>query len=128
MEQRHIVIVDDESAFRSMLRKTLEAAGYRVSEAKNALAFFSLGAYDLMLLDLQLPGINGHKILASLKKDKPNAAPVLVITGLSDPAHKTQALAEGADGFLTKPLDLELLLARIAELLPSAPDRQAGGL
>jgi DNA-binding response OmpR family regulator len=123
MEQKHIVIVDDESAFRSMLRKTLEAAGYRVSEAKNALAVFSLSAYDLMLLDLQLPGIDGHKILASLKKDKPNAAPVLVITGLSDPAHKTQALAEGADGFLTKPLHMEPLLARIAELLAPAPNR-----
>jgi DNA-binding response OmpR family regulator len=120
MEPKHIVIVDDESAFRSMLRKTLEAAGYRVSEAKNALAVFSLGAYDLMLLDLQLPGIDGHKILASFKKDKTSARPVIVITGLSDPAHKTQALAEGADGFLIKPLDMELLLTRIAELL--APD------
>ncbi len=123
MEQKHIVIVDDESAFRSMLRKTLEAAGYRVSEAKNALAVFSLDAYDLMLLDIHLPGIDGHKILASLKKDKSSAPPVLVLTGLSDPAHKTQALAEGADGFLIKPVDMELLLATIAELLPRAPAR-----
>ncbi len=123
MEQKHIVIVDDESAFRSMLRKTLEAAGYRVSEAKNALAVFSLGAYDLMLLDIQLPGIDGHKILASLKKDKSNAPPVLVITGLSDPAHKSQALAEGADGFLIKPLNMKLLLASIAELLARAPSQ-----
>jgi len=123
MEQKHIVIVDDESAFRSMLRKTLETAGYRVSEAKNALGVFSLGAYDLMLLDIQLPGIDGHKILASLKKDKSCAPPILVLTGLSDPVHKTQALAEGADGFLIKPLDMELLLARIAELLARAPAR-----
>ncbi len=104
-----------------MLRKTLETAGYRVSEAKNALAVFSLGAYDLMLLDIQLPGIDGHKILTSLKKDKSCAPPVLVMTGLSDPAHKTQALAEGADGFLNKPVDMELLLASIAKLLPRAP-------
>ncbi len=123
MEQKHIVIVDDESAFRSMLRKTLETAGYRVSEAKNALAVFSLGAYDLMLLDIHLPGIDGHKILASLKKDRSNAPPILVLTGLSDPDHKTQALAEGADGFLTKPVDMELLLATIADMLPGAAVR-----
>jgi DNA-binding response OmpR family regulator len=121
MAQKHIVIVDDEPAFRTMLRKTLEVAGYRVSEAKNALAVFSLSAYDLMVLDIQMPGIDGHKILTSLKEDKSCTAPILVITGLSDPSHKGRALAEGADGFLTKPLNMELLLAKIAELLARAP-------
>lgn len=121
MEQKHIVIVDDETTLRSMLRKTLEAAGYRVSEARNALGVCELGAYDLMLLDIKMPGIDGHKILTSLKEDKSCTAPILVITGLSDPAHRTQALAEGADGFLTKPLNMELLLTRIAELLPRTP-------
>jgi DNA-binding response OmpR family regulator len=120
MEQKHIVVVDDESALRTMLRKTLEAAGYRVSEARNALGVFQLGAYDLMLLDLKLPGVDGHKILSSLKEDK-SCPPILVMTGLSDPDHRTQALAEGADGFLTKPVNLEQLLSRIAELLARAP-------
>lgn len=123
MEQKHIVVVDDETMFRTMLRKTLEAAGYRVSEAKNALGVFELGAYDLMLLDIKMPGIDGHKILSSLKDGKSGAAPIVVITGLSDPAQKTQALAEGADGFLAKPLNMELLLATVAELLARAPTR-----
>ena len=74
MAQKHIVVVDDETTFRRMLRKTLEAAGYRVSEARNALGVNELGAYDLMLLDIKMPGIDGHKILASLKKDKTCAA------------------------------------------------------
>jgi DNA-binding response OmpR family regulator len=121
MEQKHIVVVDDETSFRAMLRKTLEAAGYRVSEARNALGVSELGAYDLMLLDIKMPGIDGHKILSSLKADKSSAAPVLVITGLSDPDHRTQALAEGADGFLSKPLNMQELLSTVAGLLARAP-------
>ena len=121
MEQKHIVVVDDETAFRTMLRKTLEAAGYRVSEARNALGVLDLGAYDLMLLDIKMPGIDGHKILSSLKQGENRNAPILVMTGLSDPDHRTKALAEGADGFLTKPLDMEDLLSTVAELLGRAP-------
>ena len=121
MPQKHIVIVDDDTGFRMMLRKTLEAAGYRVSEAKNALAVFSLCAYDLMLLDIQMPGIDGHKILMSLKEDKSCTAPILVLTGMSDPSHRARALEEGADGFMTKPVNTEMLLDRIAELLAGAP-------
>jgi DNA-binding response OmpR family regulator len=121
MAQKHIVIVDDDTAFRLMLRKVLETAGYRVSEAKNALGVFSLSAYDLMLLDIQMPGIDGHKILSSLKADKSCTAPILVLTGMSDPSHQQRSLDEGADGFLTKPVNNELLLARIAELLARAP-------
>jgi DNA-binding response OmpR family regulator len=121
MSQKHIVIVDDDTQFRTMLRKVLEAAGYRVSEAKNALGVFSLSAYDLMLLDIQMPGIDGHKILSALKEDKSCTAPVLVLTGMSDPSHRGRSLDEGADGFMTKPVNNELLLARIAELLARAP-------
>ncbi len=106
-----------------MLRKTLESAGYRVSEAKNALEVFNLGDYDLMLLDIKIPGIDGHKVLASLKSDKSNKAPIIAMTGLSDPSHRTQALAEGADAFLPKPLDLQLLLTTIAELLARTPEQ-----
>jgi DNA-binding response OmpR family regulator len=120
MAQKHIVVVDDESAFRTMLRKTLEAAGYRVSEAKNALEFFKLGAYDLLLLDIKIPGIDGHKVLASLKEDESNKAPIIAMSGLSDPNHRTQALAEGADAFLAKPLDTQVLLTTVADLLARA--------
>jgi DNA-binding response OmpR family regulator len=121
MEQKHIVLVDDEYAFRTMLRKTLEAAGYRVSEARNALGLFELGAYDLMLLDIKMPGIDGHKILSSLKEGENRNAPILVMTGMSDPDHRAQALKEGADAFLAKPMNTEVLLATVAELLAHAP-------
>jgi DNA-binding response OmpR family regulator len=123
MAQKHIVVVDDEPAFRVMLRKTLEAAGYRVSEAKNALELFKLGAYDLLLLDMKIPGIDGHKVLASLKEDEANKAPIIAMSGLSDATHRTRALTEGADAFLTKPLDTQVLLTTIADLLARAEEQ-----
>jgi CheY-like chemotaxis protein len=123
MEQKHIVVVDDESAFRAMLRKAFETAGYRVSEAKNALELFKLGAYDLLLLDLKIPGIDGHKVLASLKKDPAYKTPVIVMTGLSDPSQRTQALAEGADAFMPKPIDIPTLLTTVADLLARGPTK-----
>ncbi len=123
MEQKHIVVVDDETSFRIMLKKTLETAGYRVSEAKNALGLAELGAYDLMLLDIKMPGIDGHKILSSLKQGENRNAPILVMTGLSDPDHRTQALEEGADAFLAKPMSPETLLATVAGLLARSESR-----
>jgi DNA-binding response OmpR family regulator len=117
MEQKHIVVVDDETSYRTMLKKTLETAGYRVTEAKNALGLADLGTYDLMLLDIKMPGIDGHKILSSLKQGQNSNAPVLVMTGLSDPDQRTQALKEGADGFLAKPMSAEVLLETVAGLL-----------
>ena len=123
MEQKHIVVVDDETSFRTMLKKTLETAGYRVSEARNALGLAELGTYDLMLLDIKMPGIDGHKILSSLKQGENRNAPILVMTGLSDPDHRTQALKEGADAFLAKPMGAEVLLATVADLLARAPSQ-----
>jgi DNA-binding response OmpR family regulator len=121
MAQKHIVIVDDDTQFRTMLKKILETAGYRVSEARNALGVFSLCAYDLMLLDIQMPGIDGHKVLSSLKEDKSCTAPILIITGMSDLSVERQVLAEGADGYMPKPVKRDLLLAKVAELLARAP-------
>jgi len=120
MEQKHILVVDDDTAFRTMIRKTLETAGYRVSEAKNALGACEIDGYDLVLLDIQMPGIDGHRILSSLKQDKSCTAPILVITGLSNPDHRTRAIAEGADGFLAKPFNTEVLLSTVTGLLASA--------
>jgi DNA-binding response OmpR family regulator len=94
-----------------------------VSEARNALGAIELDAYDLMLLDIKMPGIDGHKILSSLKHGDSRNAPILVMSGLSDPDHRTQALKEGADGFLAKPMNTEVLLATVAELLARAPSQ-----
>jgi two-component system chemotaxis response regulator CheY len=118
--QKHILIIDDDTGVRMLLRKLLESTGYRVSEAKNALEVFSIDLKnppDLFILDINMPGISGHQVLTSFKNDPGFHSPVIVLSGLSDPEVARTAIAEGADAFLLKPANRETLLAKIAELL-----------
>ncbi len=120
MSQKHIMVIDDDPGVRMLLRKMLESAGYRVTEAKNALEVFSADPKnppDLLILDIQMPGISGHQVLSSFKGDPNFRAPIIVLTGLADPEHGRAALREGADAFMTKPANREQLLAKIQELL-----------
>lgn len=125
MAQKHIVVIDDDTSVRMLLRKMLESAGHRVSEAKNALEVFSIDMKtppDLIILDIQMPGISGHRVLTSFKSDPEFKTPILVLTGLSDPDQGRAALAEGADAFMTKPAKREHLLTKIEELTARKPD------
>jgi CheY-like chemotaxis protein len=120
MSQKHIVVIDDDPGVRMLLRKMLESAGYRVSEAKNALDVFAIDMKnqpDLIVLDIQMPGISGHQVLTTFKSDPNFRAPIIVLTGLSDPEHGRAAISEGADAFMTKPANREQLLAKVAELI-----------
>lgn len=119
MAQKHILIIDDDTGVRMLLRRTLEGAGYRVSEAKNALEVFSIDLKnppDLFILDIAMPGISGHQVLTSFKNDPDFHTPVIVLSCLSDPEQGRAALAEGADAFMTKPADRDQLLAKVAQL------------
>lgn len=125
MAQKHIIIIDDDMGVRMFLRKMLESADYRVSEARNALQVFSIDTKsppDLIILDLQMPGISGHHVLTSFKSDPEFKTPIIVLTGLSDPKQGRAVIAEGADAFMTKPVNREELLAKIAELVARNPD------
>jgi CheY-like chemotaxis protein len=120
MDKKHILVIDDDGSVRLLMRKILEPAGYRVSEAKNALEAFSLDPKDppnLVILDLAMPGISGHKVLASFKSDKSFRAPVLIVTAHTDPQSTQAVTAAGADGFLAKPVRREQLLDTVQELL-----------
>ncbi len=102
------------------MRKMLEPAGYRVSEAKNALEAFNIDPKDppdLVILDLAMPGISGHKVLASFKSDPGFKSPVLIVSAHTDPDSTQAVAAAGADGFVAKPVRREQLLAVIADLL-----------
>ena len=125
MAQKHIVIIDDETGVRMLLRKMLESAGYRVSEAKNALEVFSIDTRnppDLIILDIRMPGISGHHVLTSFKNDPTFKTPIIVLSGLSDPEQGRAALTEGADAFMAKPARSDELLAKIAELIARNPN------
>ncbi|MFI3157154.1 MAG: diguanylate cyclase [Methylococcaceae bacterium] len=115
-----ILIVDDQEANILLLERMLHEAGYRsVSSTKDPHAVYELhrkNRYDLILLDLQMPGMDGFKVMEGLKKiERDDYLPVLVIT--AQPAHKLHALQAGAKDFISKPFDLPEVLARIRNML-----------
>ena len=115
-----ILIVDDQEANIFLLEQLLYQAGYSsITSTQDPHMVYSLhrkNRYDLILLDLQMPGMDGFKVMEGLKKiERDGYLPVLVIT--AQPAHKLHALQVGAKDFISKPLDLAELLARIRNML-----------
>ncbi len=115
-----ILIVDDQAANVGLLEQLLEEAGYTaVSSTSNPLEVCALHRkhdYDLILLDLQMPAMDGFQVLAGLKANAGEGyLPVIVLT--AQPGHKLRALQAGAKDFISKPFDLVEVKARIHNLL-----------
>jgi PAS domain S-box-containing protein len=115
-----ILIVDDQESNVSLLEQTLREAGYgRVASTMNpheVCALHRKNRYDLILLDLQMPGMDGFQVMEGLKtNDADPYLPVLVIT--AQPGHKLRALQAGAKDFVSKPFDLVEVRTRIRNLL-----------
>ena len=110
-----ILVIDDESRILNVVARGLRAEGYAVDvEAEGAagLAAALADPYDLVLLDLLMPGMSGTDVLARLLQRKPGQ-PVIVLSALTDTASKVNALDHGAEDYLAKPFSLEELLARV---------------
>jgi len=116
-----ILIVDDEAANRELLEAILTDGGYLVAQAENglgALAQATAAPPDLILLDLMMPGMSGFEVCQRLKQDPVTAGvPVIVVTALGQIKDKEAALASGADDFVTKPVQVEDLRARVSAML-----------
>jgi PAS domain S-box-containing protein len=115
-----ILIVDDQAANVSLLEQMLADAGYaRVTstlDPREAVPLHRQNQYDLILLDLQMPGIDGFEVMERLKSDDADGyLPVLVIT--AQPGHKLRALQAGARDFISKPFDLVEARARIRNMV-----------
>jgi two-component system, cell cycle response regulator len=115
-----ILIVDDQEANVQMLEQLLSNAGYaRITSTKDPYSVCSLhreNHYDLILLDLRMPGMDGFQVMESLKEiETDDYLPVLAVT--ADPAHKLRALQSGAKDFVSKPLDLAEVLMRVHNML-----------
>ncbi len=115
-----ILIVDDQDANVRMLERLLGEAGYtHITACRNAVDVCALHRrhdYDLILLDLQMPGMNGFEVMEALKtSDTDPYLPVIVLT--AQPAHKLRALKAGAKDFISKPLDLTEVQTRIFNML-----------
>lgn len=121
MNQKNILIVDDEPAIREMIRMALEMAGYHCLEAANIQDAYGLvvdQAPDLILLDWMLPGGSGIELLRRLRKDTVSQdIPVIMLTAKTEEDNKIQGLEVGADDYITKPFATRELLARVKALL-----------
>lgn len=114
-----ILIIDDDPDLLIFLKNALEEERFVVDVAKDGASGISLAAlntYDVIVLDLNLPDINGEVVCKKLRKKK-GAAPILMLTAIGDTSSKVRLLNAGADDYMPKPFSLEELIARIRALL-----------
>ena len=113
-----ILIIEDEHLIANSLKKGLEQEHYTIDNAFDGITGFDLassGDYDLILLDLMLPGMDGLTLCQKLRQEN-NHTPILMLTAKSQLEDKIKGLNSGADDYLTKPFAFEELLARIRAL------------
>lgn len=124
--KKNIYIVEDDPEMREVTRLVLERAGYRVSEAGTAeegLAGIQRNLPDLVVSDIQLPGISGMRFCEILRQEeRTRGIPLILLTVMGKNADKVRGLKIGADDYVTKPYDPGEFVARVEALL-----RRAGG-
>ena len=116
-----ILVVDDNAANRDLLSRRLQREGYRVTSAAGGAAALTLIAaenFDLVLLDLMMPGMSGFEVLSRLKADESTRhLPVIMISALDELDSTVRCIAAGAEDYLPKPFNPVLLRARIGACL-----------
>jgi len=119
--QGRILVVDDENSNRAIVRRILASEGYEVVEAADgaeAVAAIEGRLPDLVLLDLEMPGLDGYGVLRVLKENpRSRLVPVVMLTGHSQLPEKLRALEIGADDYIHKPFNLTELSARVRSLV-----------
>lgn len=113
-----ILVVEDERDLNSIILKRLNKAGYTVDscyDGEEALDYMKLGEYDVILLDIMLPKMNGLDVVRTLRKNR-DKTPVLLLTAKDGIEDRVTGLDSGADDYLVKPFAFEELLARIRVL------------
>jgi two-component system KDP operon response regulator KdpE len=111
---KSVLIIEDESSIRNLLRITLEANSYQITEAinsENALSLLNSQNFNLILLDLGLPDIHGQELIKIIRQK--NSTPIIVLTVQDEDHDKVTALDNGADDYITKPFSTAELLVRM---------------
>jgi two-component system, cell cycle response regulator len=116
-----VLVVDDNPDNAALMSRVLSALGHiplTALTAEEGLAMALRERPDVVLLDIVLPGMDGHQVMR-LMKAAPELArtPIIALTALTTPGHPTRALAEGFDGYLQKPIDLERVAAAIERVV-----------
>src|SRR5450830_294036 len=114
-----VLVVDDEATIRDLLSKTLALAEYDVDlapDGRTALERLRIIAYDLLITDLKMPGVDGLTVIREARRLKADL-PVIIITGFSNEASAIEAVNLGVSGYLTKPFRVPQVLAAAAKAL-----------
>src|SRR3984885_2961947 len=114
----HVLVVDDDRRLRALLSSFLRKHGYRVTVAASATearAFLEGLAFEIIVLDVMMPGESGFDFAASLRRR--SDIPILMLTARSDAVDRVRGLEAGVDDYLGKPYELRELLLRIASIL-----------
>jgi two-component system, OmpR family, response regulator len=125
-----ILLVEDEPAVARMVERGLTGHGHQVLVAEtgeDGLLYVQTEQVDLVVLDIALPGQDGHETLAAIRRLRSNL-PVIMLTARDDLASKLSALDGGADDYITKPFAFEELLARIRALTRRADQRESSSI
>jgi len=120
-ESPHVLVVDDDRRLRELLRRYLADNGFRVTtaeEAKDARAKLGSLAFDLIVLDVMMPGEDGFEFAEALRKN--SAVPILFLTARGEPEDRITGLERGADDYLPKPFEPRELVLRINSILRRA--------
>jgi DNA-binding response OmpR family regulator len=118
----HVLVVEDEPRISSFVKRGLEAEGFDVTVAEDGRRGLDLarsGAYDIVLLDLILPGLPGEEVLERIQEEQPDV-PVIVLTAKDAISDRVTNIEAGAEDYLTKPFSFAELLARINARLRAA--------
>jgi DNA-binding response OmpR family regulator len=119
MQGNRILIVEDEQRLADILKKQLEESGFTVESAYDGLSGKEMllgNEYDLVILDIHLPYIDGYELCSIIRKTNTNL-PVIMLTALGTPENKLFGFEKGADDYVLKPFDFRELLARIQVFL-----------
>ncbi len=118
-QQPHILLVDDDKRLRSLLKRYLSGAGFRVSaleEAKAARRALAGVAFDLIVLDIMLPGESGLELSQALSESG-HPTPILLLTAMDEPEDRVRGLEAGAEDYMVKPFEPRELVLRIRTIL-----------
>ena len=123
MDDPHLLVVDDDAKLRALLQRYLTSNGFRVSaaaDAEEARALMKSIAFDLLILDVMMPGESGLEFTGDLRSDRAPAMPILLLTARGTPEDIVAGFEAGADDYLGKPFDPRVLLARLRAMLRRA--------
>jgi two-component system phosphate regulon response regulator OmpR len=128
LQDPHLLVVDDDERLRALLQRYLSSNGFRVSAAANAAdarALMKSMAFDLLILDVMMPGESGFDLTKSVRAS--SSVPILMLTAKGEAEDRIKGLEHGADDYLAKPFEPRELLLRVSGLLRRAapPAEQA---